>query len=223
MMPEVIFFLDASCSRYSIALKKVIDGTFDTMSLKSKETRGENLLAEVEKMLDKNLVKISELSLLATTSGPGSLTGIRIALSYIKTIAQVLKIPVCAIPSLFALQESASLDIKKFPVFIQARKNAYYFRMNTFEKSIFQIAEREEAIKIISENQMAVLEEGCDLLCDIESEKYVIGSMKPEKVIEIALEDYKNGNYYDFRNLLPEYGGKSVAEILFEKRRLAGL
>lgn len=219
MKPEVILFIEASCSRYSIAVKDFIKPFYEAVSFNSKEVRGENILPIVGELLEKHNLDISSIKLLATTKGPGSLTGLRIAMSYIKTISQVLKIPISAISTLFALQECSMIDLVDYPVFIQARKNTYYFRLKSFEKDFFKIADRQEAQTIISENQKVLLEEGCDLKCDTDKEKYVLGYMNPEIIMDIAVEDFNKGKFFDYTNLLPEYGGKSVAEILFKKRR----
>src|SRR5436189_176541 len=54
-------------------------------------------------ILEETGVPLSEIGLLASGTGPGSFTGVRLELATARTLSQVVKIPLVGIPSLDAL------------------------------------------------------------------------------------------------------------------------
>jgi tRNA threonylcarbamoyladenosine biosynthesis protein TsaB len=63
------------------------------------------LFGEIEALLARQRVHLSEIDLFAGASGPGSFTGVRVGLSAIKGLAEVLGQPVVAVSNLEALAE----------------------------------------------------------------------------------------------------------------------
>jgi tRNA threonylcarbamoyl adenosine modification protein YeaZ len=71
----------------------------------------EHLMEELGQLAARVGKKISETTALAIASGPGSYTGLRVALTAAKTLGQSLKIPVFGVPSLEAIaRHYASVD-----------------------------------------------------------------------------------------------------------------
>lgn len=62
----------------------------------SGRTLGDNLLPEIEKLLQKSNLKLSNLNQIAVNSGPGSFTGTRIGVTTANAIAWSNNIPVIA-------------------------------------------------------------------------------------------------------------------------------
>ena len=73
----------------------------------SQLSHSNTLLQEVDHLLNQAQVKLRDIDVFATTSGPGSFTGLRIGLATVKGFASTLKRPCVGIPSLFALAHAA--------------------------------------------------------------------------------------------------------------------
>ena len=63
----------------------------------------DSLILTIQSELSKKGHKLSSLTHLAVTTGPGSSTGCRVAITLIKTLAQALQIPIFSVDSLTAL------------------------------------------------------------------------------------------------------------------------
>ena len=70
------------------------------------QRQSEFCLKEVEKVLKENNLSARQISRIVVTIGPGSYTGVRIALTIAKTLAMVNDCPICAISSLQAIAGS---------------------------------------------------------------------------------------------------------------------
>ena len=94
-----ILAIDTSSEICSTAILKD-NNVVDINDLNDGRTHSENLLSLMEEILDRNNVKLNDLDLVACSVGPGSFTGIRIGVSSIKAIAEVLDIPIAGVNSL---------------------------------------------------------------------------------------------------------------------------
>ncbi|HLE63639.1 MAG TPA: tRNA (adenosine(37)-N6)-threonylcarbamoyltransferase complex dimerization subunit type 1 TsaB [Pyrinomonadaceae bacterium] len=65
------------------------------------------LLRDINKVLEKSKILLSQVQLLAVAAGPGSFTGLRIGLATVKALAATLKLPCIGIPSLHAVARAA--------------------------------------------------------------------------------------------------------------------
>ena len=63
----------------------------------------QNLTPQIEQVLSENALSIGDVSVIATSVGPGSFTGIRIGVSTARALSQALGIPCAAVPSLEAM------------------------------------------------------------------------------------------------------------------------
>ncbi len=95
-------FLDTSTTNLVVAI--VIDGK---LSYLKNEPCGQSMSIRLMPVIDEALnncnVKIEELDKIFVCNGPGSFTGIRIGLTFAKTLAWALSIPVVPISTLEAL------------------------------------------------------------------------------------------------------------------------
>ena len=113
--------LDSANRDLSVGLVK--DGTIiDRISYQAWQSQSELMVKEIDTILKRNAVDAKNLSEVVVTIGPGSYTGIRIALTIAKTLAYSLNIKIFAISSLIA-QKAANL--KTISV-INARSNRSY-------------------------------------------------------------------------------------------------
>ena len=79
----------------------------DSISLNAHRASNTLLLPNVSKILEKNKIKTSQLQYIASGIGPGSFTGVRIALASAKGMAIALQIPIIPINTLDAIAWNA--------------------------------------------------------------------------------------------------------------------
>ena len=82
------------------------------------------LFGEIEALLGRQAVQLSDVDLFAAASGPGSFTGLRVGLSGIKGLAEVLGRPAVAVSNLEALAGFGSADIRA--AVIDAKRGEVY-------------------------------------------------------------------------------------------------
>lgn len=114
--------LDSSNKYLSVGLAKegkVIDKTF----YEAWQRQSEVMVSEIENILKRNSLNKEDLSSIVVGVGPGSYTGVRIAITIAKTIAYALKIKVYKTSSLSLLKVGNSPTICVF----NARSGRSYF------------------------------------------------------------------------------------------------
>jgi tRNA threonylcarbamoyladenosine biosynthesis protein TsaB len=79
----------------------------DSISWDKAESHSEKITIYAKDLLEKNKFKFSDLTALGFGIGPGSFTGVRVGLSFVKSLAYSLKIPVLAPSSLELLAAPA--------------------------------------------------------------------------------------------------------------------
>lgn len=100
---SVTLLLDSSDKNLSVGLSK--DGEMvDGLILPAWQRQSELLVPEIKKILDKHHFSRSDLDAVVVTKGPGSYTGVRIALTAAKTISFALSIPLYLVSSLAVLR-----------------------------------------------------------------------------------------------------------------------
>ncbi len=97
-----ILAIDNSTDFLNIALSGP-DGLVDERHIKESRSVSEILPEKIEEILSANGTSLRDVSELRVTLGPGSFTGIRVALSFCKGIRAATGIPVQGIPTLDAL------------------------------------------------------------------------------------------------------------------------
>ena len=95
------------------------------------------LMPMIDKVLKKGKISMSQVELIAVTTGPGSFTGIRLGLATAKTLAQINNIKSTALNTLDVLAK-ACLNKGIVISSIDARKNEVFFALyeNTEDKCI---------------------------------------------------------------------------------------
>jgi len=113
--------IDTSDKFLSVGL--VIDNTIvDEISYEAWQRQSERLIVEIDTLLKRNKVTRSDLSFVCATKGPGSYTGVRIALTVAKVMAFALGIKLYLVSSLEALKLPSAPSI----ALMNARANRSY-------------------------------------------------------------------------------------------------
>lgn len=118
----VVIFLDSSSSYLSIGLARA-GVLFDVFHQPAWQHQSEMMVDEIDKMLKRNNLGREDLSSVAVGIGPGSYTGVRIALTVAKVMAVALKIPLVPLSSLHILADENRPSI----CLINARSQRSYF------------------------------------------------------------------------------------------------
>jgi tRNA threonylcarbamoyl adenosine modification protein YeaZ len=79
-----------------------------------------------EFMLERLELKIGEIDAAYADLGPGSFTGIRIGLSFVNTLSQILNIPLLGIPSLDLLAFGPGMWYNSAVCFVRSRRHEVY-------------------------------------------------------------------------------------------------
>ena len=126
MQNRLVLAIDNSLDFLNIALARE-DGLLDERHIKPHRPPSQIIPGEVLRILDDHNHTVDEVSLLVTTIGPGSFTGIRVGLSFCKGLASGKNIPLVGVPTLDVLASPFSfmedhylcplVDAKKGEVF----------------------------------------------------------------------------------------------------------
>jgi tRNA threonylcarbamoyladenosine biosynthesis protein TsaB len=118
----ILLAVDTSAERGGIALWR--DGRVAEKTLEAPDGFSHILFAEIERFLAEQGVTPGEIDAFAAASGPGSFTGVRVALSAMKGLAEVFGRPLFAVSNLQALAWYGSGGLRA-PV-LDARRGEIY-------------------------------------------------------------------------------------------------
>lgn len=88
--------------------------------------QAERIFPAIGELLARNGATYADLTRIATTTGPGSFTGVRIGLSAARGLGLALKLPVIGVPSLLAISLGTQCDATA--VLLDARRDEAYFQ-----------------------------------------------------------------------------------------------
>lgn len=150
----IYILLDSSSSYLTVGIadeNKVID----FVSYEAWQTQSEHMIPELEKLLDKYGYSKDDIGAVIFANGPGSYTGVRIALTVAKVMATALQIKVYPVSSLRVLKCANKPSI----CLINARSDRSYFGVYEGEKIIEQdrIIENKDLLEYISSHKDYVL------------------------------------------------------------------
>ena len=142
-------FLDSSNTSLTVALateEKIIEET----SYEAWQTQSEHMIPEINALLEKYQVQRNEIAGVVVSIGPGSYTGVRIAITIAKVMAVALNIPVYPVSALQILKMNKKSSI----CLINARSDRSYIGVYENEKCLLedQIMTNDEVKQYIREH-----------------------------------------------------------------------
>ena len=142
--------LDSSNTSLTVGLAKD-DVLLESISYEAWQTQSEHMIPELDKLLDKYNVERNQISDVVVAIGPGSYTGVRIAITIAKTIAAVLPVKVYAISSLRCQKDGKNPSI----CVINARSGRSYFGVYEDDKVLMedQILTNDKVQEYIAEHK----------------------------------------------------------------------
>ena len=141
--------LDSSNTNLSVGLAKD-NLLLEEISYEAWQRQSEYMIPELNKLLEKFNVKREEIDSVMVAKGPGSYTGVRIAITIAKTLAVALNAKLYAISSLKTQKDGKNPSI----CLINARSGRSYMGVCEGEKDILpdQIMKNDEVMKYIDEH-----------------------------------------------------------------------
>jgi tRNA threonylcarbamoyl adenosine modification protein YeaZ len=123
----ITFALDTSSASTFMAIHK--EGQVFSAASSSSDSHAESMSNLFQKLLSDASCGATDIKQIIFGSGPGSFTGLRIGLGFVKGLAVGLGLPVCKISSILALASSVRLELKEAEtvcVLTDARRNEYF-------------------------------------------------------------------------------------------------
>lgn len=225
-------FFDTSTEITYIAVRSV-HGVSHNVTL-SKASHSCDLFSTIEKTLSDCKIGIRDIQQIGVGIGPGSFTGIRIALSSARMLAQTLNVPLIGIHSqlVFACIKE-SLDSIPILVAFDAKKGRVYGAIYRFENGKpFTIAapadyEPLELADLLPPTSL-VYAAGDGAVKYGEQLRQILGNITilentrilPDMILNITeyMFSANEGKIPGYQNVLPCYARKSDAEVLLEKK-----
>ncbi|HZK22122.1 MAG TPA: tRNA (adenosine(37)-N6)-threonylcarbamoyltransferase complex dimerization subunit type 1 TsaB [Oscillospiraceae bacterium] len=198
-------------------------------------THSQTLMPMIKSALDIASIKISEIDAYAVSIGPGSFTGIRIAIAAVKGMAQPLSKPCIAISTLkAAAYPLLEHDCTAVSVMDARREQVYEAIFDCSENKLLRLTDDSansindlyEKIKDIKK-PLYFIGDGADICFSALNSKMPNIRLAPEQikyqradsVAFLALEKYKKGEFITAEELNPFYLRDSQAEQSLKKKK----
>ncbi len=141
--------LDSSNTSLTVGLAKD-NLLLEEISYEAWQSQSEHMIPEINKLLEKYKVENKDLKEVVVAIGPGSYTGVRIAITIAKTIATVLDVKVYTISSLRCQKDGKNPSI----CVINARSNRSYIGVFEDQKIIIDdcIMTNDKVLEYINEH-----------------------------------------------------------------------
>ncbi len=219
-----ILAIDTSSEICSTAILED-DVLIDENNLDNGRTHSENLMPLVDELLKRNNININEIGLISCVVGPGSFTGIRIGVSSMKPIAEVLGISLASITSLEVLAKNVTInDEEKIVSLIDARNNQVYAGIFDKEYNLVEDYIADDIMEVIEKIKKyenitfvgngSVLHKEL-LISNIKNAKFAEENKQSAKNAGLlGYKKYLENNLHTADTIIPIYLRKSQAERL---------
>lgn len=224
-----ILALDSSEATASVALTDDLK-LLGTYSIMAGRTHSETLLPMIKSLLDSNKMHISDVDMIACSAGPGSFTGVRIAVATAKGLAFDKNIPCLPVSTLEALAYNLHcFDGIICPCMDARREQLYNAVFDCKDGNMTRISEdrvitldalENEIFEKYPERPVYISGSGSDMVSSKVKADNIIGApelLKYEEAYSVAVcayKKYKNNAEYAVlpENLSPVYLRPSQAE-----------
>ncbi|MBO4703880.1 MAG: tRNA (adenosine(37)-N6)-threonylcarbamoyltransferase complex dimerization subunit type 1 TsaB [Bacilli bacterium] len=145
----VTILLDSSNTNLSVGIAKD-NNLLDYISYEAWQRQSEYMIVELNKLLEKHNIKKEDITDVIVAKGPGSYTGVRIAITIAKTIAVALDAKLYAVSSLRVQKDGTMPSI----CLINARSNRSYVGVYQNQEVLLNdcIMKNDEVMKYIEDH-----------------------------------------------------------------------
>jgi tRNA threonylcarbamoyladenosine biosynthesis protein TsaB len=200
-----VLAFDTSSSSLSIAL--LDDGKIlGKKTILESGKQSESLIFEIEEILRQNKIWYQDLNLMATTSGPGSFTGVRVGLTAARILKIATKVPLLLVNSCEALAYEYRSTSQKIFAVIDARINEVFCAKFWVEEGRLKAESEVELVKLediadfYGNEEFFLCGSGKKIVAELLEKRGLKFQMNEEEdVIEadqlgfLALEKFQNG------------------------------
>ncbi len=228
-----ILSFDTSTKAASIALLKE-DTLVGEIFINDKRTHSQKLMPMLESLFKLSDITMDDIDILAVCIGPGSFTGLRIAMATVKAMAHAKNLKIVAINSLESLAFNVSNSNKKIIPILDAQGKKLYTASYKFidgeisEISPIEVKEIDELVEKIKEcgEDVIMLGEGLDK-CKDQFNMDLVEIASPDKNVSKAssiaclakIKYERNIDIHNCYDIVPMYIRKSQAEMQYEEKQ----
>ena len=234
----LILAVETSTSTGSVALAEASlpDGSWRIVgetTLNLSETHSSRLMPTIDRLFQETSRSIREVRGIAVGLGPGSFTGLRIAVATVKGLAFSLGVPVTGIPTLDALAQNISFASSPVCPVLDARKKEVYAALfrgdgegQPQRTGDYWVLSPEDLCSRITERTILV-GSGAAVYAGIFREKLgpraafappELSFPRASAVARLSLPSFLRGRTLDLRTFGPLYVRRSEAEIHWERK-----
>lgn len=189
-----------------IGLKELNEGSF---------SHSEKLHAFIEELMLDASVKMSDLSAVAVSKGPGSYTGLRIGVSAAKGICYAMGIPLLAISTLESIAHQVNAEEGSFIIpMIDARRmevfNAIYDSdKNLIEPTQATVLDEHSFADLFEKAPCYMIGDGADKCTDLfdhQNARFIVGkSPSSREMVPLAFQMFQQERFEDVAYFEPYY------------------
>lgn len=221
--------IDTSTMRASVGIVED-DEIIAEYMLSGSRFHSEALTEMIDEIFNKLNFTIHDIDLLAVGVGPGSFTGVRIAVTIQKVFAQFLNKDLCGVSSLKAMALETNSDRYIVPLVDAKRHRAYSGIYREEEGRLVTV--REDDLKDVDEIIAELKEMNAEVLLTGPGKDVFYDDFKKEidvkitkdmglsgtKIAKLGLDKFRESGSDNYFEVLPNYIRLSQAEREFEKR-----
>jgi len=175
-------------------------------------TFSSELIPQISDLLNKHGYTPLQLEGLAATTGPGSFTGLRVGLTAVKGLAEVLRIPIAALTSLELLLAAADMEDDGIGV-LDAGRGEVYAALQTNGKREELLLSASEAAAMAQSRNLRLITADANTAAKF-ADARLINYCSSEIAARIGLRKLQAGDTIDVLALDANYIRKSEAEYI---------
>jgi len=205
----ITLFIDTSLSKVCIAIVKD-----SNLLIKHERTFNNNmskyLMTEIDTVFNNAKLKSSDIDNIVVGVGPGSFTGVRMGITFVKTFAYSQEIPVYQVSTLRCMASSTKSDY--IAALIDARRDHVYGAI--YNKKLEAVV-NDQYISMTEMNELINKYQSISIVTDFEDSNYQEISYDPLKIIAVALDEEPINPHV----LAPNYLKETQAERELSEKR----
>ena len=170
------------------------------------------LLKDIENLLIENNLELKNLDYLSVNVGPGSFTGVRIGLSFVKAFMCVLNVKTVVINNFEIINKNILNKNSEYFVLISSNNEEFYYAHFKNDKINYGYSNLEEFNNVINSNKLNVycLKEELE---EFKGVNNITGVLKnDDSFIKVSIDKINKKEFYDINEISPLYIKKSQAE-----------
>ena len=209
----MILAIDTTGPFGSIALRHST-GTMDEMPIEAPDGYAHVLFAHIEEILRRNAARLADVECFAAAAGPGSFTGVRVALACIKGLAEAMGKPAVGVSNLQAIASFGAAPLRA--AVMDARRGEVYGAVYDAAGNLVQretVATFSAWLEALPPGDMEILSPdfACEDVAVKKTPRAIAGA-----VALLALERLVRGEAGDPAGLDANYVRRSDAELFWK-------